>query len=147
MNIIEAMNMIRRLKSLPDIYLAADKAVIHTVHDYFNEMYEIELRYKSALENGEDIFSAMSISIDEKTVIHKKYWSNFALFYVPCSASSDPEHKWNLLSNIEIFRNEDDDNQLFIFSAKYPSPFGSATNRIYVLKAVDGVLKFEHKFM
>lgn len=147
MNIIDAMNMVRRLESLPEIYLAADKAVIQTVHAYFAEMYETELRDKAFFESGENVLDYMSISIDEKIVIHKKYWSNSALFYVPCSTSSDPAHNWNLLTNVEIFRNDNDDNQLFIFSAKYPFPSGTASNRVYVLRLINGVLMFEHKFM
>lgn len=147
MDIIEAMNMMRRFESLPEIYLAADKAVIQTVHAYFAELYETEVRDKLAMESGNDYSDYMSESIKEKTAIHKKYWSNPALFYVPCSISSDPRHDWKLLSNIEIFRNDDDDNQLFIFSAKYPYSTGTPSNRVYVLKAVDGALKFEHEFM
>lgn len=147
MDIIEAVNMMRRLQSLPEIYLAADKAVFQTVHAYFSELYQTEVRDKSVMESGEDYSEYCSRSIAEKTVIHRKYWSNPALFYVPCSISGDPRHDWSLLSNIEIFRNDDDDNRLFIFSAKYPFPSGGLSNRVYMLRVVDGVLKFEHKFM
>lgn len=147
MDIIEAMNMMRRLESLPEIYDAEDQAVIRTLHSYFAEMYEIELRDKSAIESGVDFSDYASTSIAEKTAIHERYWSNPALFYVPCSVSSAPEHDWKLLTGIEIFRNGDKDNRLFIFSAKYPYSWGGISNRVYVLKVVDGVLKLEHKFM
>ncbi|HHV48206.1 MAG TPA: hypothetical protein GXX56_04480 [Rhodocyclaceae bacterium] len=147
MDIIEAMNMMRRLESLPEIYDAEDKAVIRTLHSYFSEMYETELRDKSAMESGEDYSSYASGSIAEKVAIHERYWSNPALFYVPCSISGDPAHNWELLTGIEIFRNGDDDNRLFIFSAKYPYSWGGISNRVYVLKVVDGVLKLEHQFM
>lgn len=147
MNIIEAMNMMRRLESLPEIYREADKAVINTVHAYFSELYEIEIRDKSVIESGNDDSDYLSKSVAEKTAIHKKYWSNPALFYVPCSMSSDPQHDWNLISKVEIFRNDDDDNQLFIFSAKYPYSWGGTSNRVYVLRVLDGELKFEHVFM
>lgn len=146
MNIIEAMNMIRRLELLPEINDAEDQAVIRTLHSYFSEMYEIELCDKSAIENGADLSDYGSKSIDEKTAIHEKYWSNNALFYVPCSVSGDPDHDWNLLSGIEIFRNGDDDNHLYIFSAKYTKPWEGVTNLVYMLKDVDGVLKIEHYF-
>ncbi|PTT92297.1 hypothetical protein DBR42_02235 [Pelomonas sp. HMWF004] len=141
------MNMMQRLQSLPEIHLAADKAVVQTVHAYFAELYETEVRDKSVMESGEDHSEYLSQSIAEKTVIHRKYWSNPALFYVPCSISGAPRHNWSLLSNIEIFRNDDDDNRLFIFSAKYPFPSGGLSNRVYMLRVVDGALKFEHEFM
>ena len=147
MEIIEAMNMVRRLESLPEIYDAEDRAVIRALHSYFTEMYAIELRDKSAIESGVDFSDYASTSIAEKTAIHERYWSNSALFYVPCSVSGDPEHNWNLLTGIEIFRNGDDDNRLFIFSAKYPYSWGGIGNRVYVLRGVDGVLKLEHQFM
>lgn len=92
MNIIEAMNMMRRLESLPEIYRETDKAVINTVHAYFSELYEIEIRDKSVIESGNNDSDYLSKSVAERTAIHKKYWSNPALFYVPCSMSSDPQH-------------------------------------------------------
>lgn len=85
MNIIEAMNMMRRLESLPEIYRETDKAVINTVHAYFSELYEIEIRDKSVIESGNNDSDYLSKSVAERTAIHKKYWSNPALFYVPCS--------------------------------------------------------------
>jgi len=147
MDIIEAMNMMRRLESLPEIHSAADKAVIQTIHAYFSELYETEIHDKSVMESGNDDSEYLSRAIAEKTAIHKKYWCNPALFYVPCSISGEPRHDWSLINNIEIFRNDDDDNQLFIFSAKYPYSWGGISNRVYVLKAVDGELKIEHSFM
>lgn len=147
MDLINAINMMRRLESLPEIYRAADKAVVQTVHAYFAELYETEVRDKFAMENGRHDSEYLNRSITEKIVIHKKYWSNPALFYIPCSISGDPDHDWSLLSSIEIFRNDDDDNHLFIFSAKYPYATGSLSNRVYMLKMVDGALKFEHQFM
>ncbi len=147
MNIIEAMNIMRRLNSLPEIYLSLDKAVIQTVHAYFAEMYEIELRDKSFIESGREDSGYLSKSVAEKVVIHERYWSNPAQFYVPCSISGDPRHNWELISDVEIFRNDDDENQLFIFAAKYPYPMGGLSSRVYMLRLLNEQLKFEHKFM
>ncbi|WP_041825600.1 hypothetical protein [Laribacter hongkongensis] len=147
MDIIESMNMMRRLESLPEIYDAEDQSIIRTLHSYFSEMYEIELRDKSAIESGEKSSDYLSKSISEKTVIHKKYWSNPALYYVPCSICGEPKHVWSLLTNIEIFRNGDDENHLFIFSAKHPNSWGGVNNLVYLLKVVDGAIKIEHEFM
>jgi hypothetical protein len=147
MDIIEAINMMRRLESLPEIYSSTEKAVIKAIHAYYSELFEIEKADILYFESGEKEEGYSRKSIARKIEVHKRYWSNHALFYEPCSLSSDPKHDWSRVSEIEILRNDDDDNQLFLFTAKYKSTSGTKLNLSYLLKTINGNLFIEHSFM
>lgn len=147
MNITDALNLMRRLESLPAIYEAADLAVIGTVKAYYAELFETELRDQARYAAGTDDRAAMRQSIEDKRAVHSKYWSNPALFYQPCSTSSDPSHDWSRISDIQVFRNEDDDNRMFIFAARYRMSERTQVNHVYVLRQVEDALKIEHSFM
>ncbi len=147
MDIIEAMNMVRRIENLSEICQASDKAVIRTVHEYFSELHAIE-------KNDEVYFQAESRdenyvpnSIANKIAIHKRYWANPSIFYEPCSLSSMPRYDWNKVTEVQIQRNDDDENQLFLFIAKYSMSETALMNRTYLLKQYDQTLLIEHEFL
>ena len=147
MDIIEAINMMRRLESLPEIYSFTEKAVIKTLHAYYAEVFEIEKADTLYFESEEKEEGYSTKAIERKIEVHKRYWSNHALFYEPCSVSSEPRHDWSRISEIEILRNDDDDNQLFMFTAKYKSTSGTKLNLAYLLKNINGDIFIEHSFM
>jgi len=147
MNINDAHEWIKRIENLPNTKSAIEDAVIGVINRYYSELIEIE-RLEAVIVSSEDFdYSVLDIHLKSKTLIHNNYWSNSAEFYQPCSASCHPEHVWEALSDIEIYQNGDDDNQLFIFRGKYTDPsHGLVTKRVYVLKRFDNELKIEHEF-
>ena len=148
MDIIEATNMMRRLECLPDIHKAEDVAIIRTLHAYFNELYAIELQDKAYADKGVEDEAYEQQSLDKKTEVHEKYWSNQSEFYQPCTIMNQPRHNWDHISHISILRNNDEENELFIFTAKYRESKGkSASNIGYLLAFVDDQLMIEHKFI
>ena len=147
MNINEALDWVKRIENLPDIYSAIEDAVIAVVHSYYSELIEVE-KLEAAIISRNDYEDQQLIGhMEKKKEIHERYWSNLAAFYQPCSSSSHPNYIWEALSDIEVYQNGDDDNQLFIFRGKYKDTNqGVVTLRVYVLKQTNNELKIEREF-
>ncbi|WP_435274324.1 hypothetical protein ACMAZF_13510 [Psychrobium sp. nBUS_13] len=147
MNINEALEWVKRIENLPDIYSAIEDAVIAVINSYYLELIEVEKLEAEIISKKEYEERSLDIHMATKRKIHSKYWSNSAGFYQPCSTSSHPDHVWEALSDIEVYQNGDDDNQLFIFRGKYKDPsHGVVTMRVYILKRFWNELKIEHEF-
>lgn len=148
MDIIEATNMQRRLECLPDIHKAEDIAVIETMHAYFSGLYAIELDDKAYCAAKTEDETYEEASIQRKMEVHGKYWSNMSEFYFPCAVLDQPNHNWECISHIVILRNNDEDNELFLFTAKYKEPKGKAASQVaYLLMFTDDQLMIEEKFV
>ncbi|HHG3492848.1 TPA: hypothetical protein ACPVZI_004475 [Vibrio parahaemolyticus] len=147
MEIQEALKLVNRLQNLTDIYDSIEKAVCCTIHSYYDEMYRIEVQEAEIVINeGFRSPSLDSLKVD-KNEVHKKYWSNASSFYQPCSTSSEPEHVWDSLTNIEILQNGDDYNSLYIFKANKLRDDGSlGVSVAFLLKLTDNELFIEHEF-
>ncbi len=147
MDIIETTNMARRLECLPDIHKAEDIAVIRTLHAYFNEMHAIDRDDKVYLDKGIVDEAYEQESLSRKMEVHEKYWSNPSEFYLPCDIAAPMHHNWECLSHITILRNNDETNELFVFTAQYREKKGRAAFGIgYLLKFTDDQLMIEHAF-
>ena len=147
MEISDALKIIDRINHLPEIYEQIEKAVLAVMYSYYNEILTVELDEAKIMNGDEYGNEDLNPLIGQKKLIHAKYWSNLAGFYQPCSSSSEPEHVWSNLSEIEILQNGDDDNPLFIFKAKYTDQdFNLTTNRAYLLRLSGTLLKIEHTF-
>ena len=147
MEISDALKMIDRINYLPEIYGQMEKAVLATMYSYYNEILTAELNEAKIMSSGEYNDNDLDHSIEQKKLIHAKYWSNLAGFYQPCSSSSEPDHVWSNFSEIEILQNGDEGNSLFIFKAKYTDQdFNLTTNRAYLLRLSGTLLKIEHTF-
>lgn len=146
MDIIEAMNMVRRIENLSEIHQASDKAVIRTVHRYFYELHEIEKNDEAYFQSESHDKDYALTSIENRKVIHKRFWANHSVFYEPCSLSSMHWYDWDKVAQVEIQRNDDDENQLFLFIAKYNMSDTAIMNRTYLLKQYDKALLIEHEF-
>ena len=148
MDIIETTNMQRRLECLPDIHKAEDVAVIKTMHAYFSEMYAIELDDKAYCETKTEDEAYEEASIKRKMEVHEKYWSNMSEFYFPCAVMDQPSHNWECVNHIVILRNNDEENELFLFTAKYREQKGKPAPHIaYLLMFTDDQLMIEEKFV
>jgi len=146
MDIIEAMNMMRRFENLPEINLASDRAVIKTLNSYFSELHETEKDDEAYFQADSRSEEYKQNSIAKKIEIHKRYWSNHSTFYEPCSLSSMARYDWEKITDVLIQRNDDDDDQLFLFIAKYNMTDTTKMDRTYLLKKFDGKLLIEHAF-
>jgi hypothetical protein len=147
MDIVEAINMMNRLSSLPEIHSAMDKKVVNTIYEYYFKLYEVEKDDIKYFESGEKDHNYMDISIKRKLEVHNNHWSNHSIFYQPCSLSSDPRHDWSQISEIVVHKNDDDENPLFLFIAKYNTSYGSKLNCSYLLRNINNTLMIEHAFM
>jgi hypothetical protein len=147
MDLIESLNMVRRIENLPEINDRLDKAIIYAVYEYYRELFELE-ELEGEFSTGTDLdFEKLDKHLKDKEVIHQKFWCNQSPFYEPNSISSTPQHSWKYVSDIEVMRNGDDENNLFIFKAKYDEPSHPvAAQRAYLLKAVGESFKIEHAF-
>lgn len=147
MEISDALRLIDRIQNLPEIYGRIERAVFSVIHSYYGEILHVELEEAKIMESDDFKHNELDKFVEAKKLIHSKYWSNLAVFYQPCSSSSQPDHVWSNLSGIEILQNGDNDNSLFIFKAKYTnSETKLVTDRAYLLKLTDGELKIEHTF-
>lgn len=147
MDAIESINLIRRLQSLPEINSAIEKSIVRFMHSYLNEMYEIEKDDIEYYKNKNRDPKYSDVSISRKIEVHKKYWSNHGVFYMPCSIGSEPDHDWEKISDISIQKNDDDDNNLFLFISRYQRSSSRKINFTYLLKRNNGNFSIEHRFM
>ncbi|WP_325892440.1 hypothetical protein [Grimontia sp. NTOU-MAR1] len=146
MDINDALNMIRRLENLPEIYDQIERAVCGVVHSYFQDMLEVERLEAEIMSSSDYNRDELEPHLEKKAEIHKKYWSNSSPFYQPCSSSSSPEHIWECLSDIEILQNGDDDCSLYIFKANLKDPdHGLVSKKAFILKLKEGHLYIGHE--
>jgi hypothetical protein len=147
MEINDALKLIQRLENLPEIYDQIERAVCGVMQSYYTEMLEVEIAEAAVMANESYEHDELTPFLESKRLIHEKYWSNLSGFYRPCSSSSEPEHVWNNLLDIEVIQNGDENNSLFIFKANYRDPdINVTTVRAYLLKLKDESLKIEHLF-
>ena len=147
MEINDALKLIQRLENLPEIYDQMERAVCAVMKNYYSEILEVELSEATIMANENHRHDELTPFIERKKAIHAKYWSNNSAFYQPCSSSSEPEHIWNNLIDIEVLQNVDDNNLLFMFKANYKDPaINLTTARAYLLKVNKSSLKIEHLF-
>lgn len=146
MDLKDALRLVERLENLPELHERIERAVCAVVHSYFQEMLEVEKLEAKIMEATDRDYDALDPLLEQKEEIHKKYWSNPSEFYLPCSASSHPEHLWDGLSNIEVLQNGDDDYPLFVFKADSKDPtHGLITKKAFILRLDDGHLRIEHE--
>ncbi|MDH0036841.1 hypothetical protein [Pseudomonas sp. GD04019] len=147
MEISDALKMIDRINHLPEIYDQIEKSVLAVIYSYYNEILTVELDEAVIMNDDEYDDEELSRLIEQKKLIHAKYWSNLAGFYQSCSSSSEPDHVWSNFSEIEILQNGDEGNSLFLFKAKYKDQDSNlTTNRAYLLRLNGALLKIEHTF-
>ena len=147
MEISDALKMIDRINHLPEIYDQLEKVALAVIHSYYNEILTAELEEAKTMNGDQYDNEDLGRLIEQKKLIHAKYWSNPAGFYQPCSSSSEPDHVWSNFSEIEILQNGDEENSLFIFKAKYTDQdFNLTTNRAYILRLNGTLMKIEHAF-
>lgn len=147
MKVSEALDLIDRLKNLPDLYDRIEVAVCGLVHRYYDELYEVEKLEAEIIDAVGFDDDRLPALLSRKSEIHEKYWSNKAPYYKPCSVGNTPDHVWGLLTNIKILQNGNDENSLYIFKAIKLRPDGSlGTSVAFILKLVEDQLFIEHEF-
>ncbi len=147
MELSKALRLIDRIKNLPEIHDQIERAVLAVIYSYYEEILHVELEEANIMAHEDLGRHDLDKLISAKKIIHEKYWSNLASFYQPCSSSSQPDHIWSNFSDIKIFQNGDDENSLFLFTAKYTnSGVNTTSSRAYLLKLNEGKLKIEHTF-
>ena len=148
MDIEQAINLINRLNNLDHIYDEKQKMITAFMHEYFSEMLKIEKLEADIYTHNEgkvreDRKSTLAY-IKDKELIHNKYWSNFSPYYTPCSSSSEPEHNWEKISEIEIMETGDDDNPQFLFICNYQD--ATLVRKAFLIKIANSRLSIEHEF-
>ncbi|MCH2042227.1 MAG: hypothetical protein MK185_16470 [Saccharospirillaceae bacterium] len=148
MEVKEALQLVDRLSNIAEIHSRRYSFITAFVYEYFSEIFKIEKLESEMILNNRNLEKEQQEDsfkyLPAKREIHNKYWSNSSLFYVPCSAGSEPEHDWSKVSDIEIMETGDDDCPQFIFMCKYQDC--SAVRKALLIKIEGGRLGIEHEF-
>ncbi len=124
-----AFEMMDSLNSVVSRAEGKKELVYQFMKNYFNAMYEIEIRIAEEMKKEDKNGKLMDKLLDEKIDMFNQYWlqddKQRVKFYKPCSWSGDPEHDWARVSDIEIFETGDDVKSQFLFVYKYSGFFES----------------------
>ena len=150
MKIKDVLNIFDRLVELPQMNSDLENAIVCLMKLYFSEMQEIELEYDRIRKElglySDEASAEMKKLIEKKLKLHKKFWSNQERYYQPLSLGTC-NYTWSGFQEIEVLQNGDDNNQLFLFKAKYiDKKNGNNENIAYLLKLTKSSLSIEHCF-
>ena len=151
MKIIDALKFIERVDNLPLLHNEVCNAVVGFIYSYFEDLVQIERKEQVIQKHNISVDRSERLDsfkyLDDKKDIHKRYWSNSEVFYIPCSSSSELDHDWTRIKNIEVLQTGNDDNPQFFFCSNYQnSKRDSFAKKAFLLRLQNNELKIEHEF-
>lgn len=140
MSIQDFENMFSNISSYATRRSLLVQDVTAVLFNYFNELHEIEKKTASYVKRGYPR-DEESVLIREKKEVHKKYWANDDIYYVPNGLSSSEIYNWADVTDLEVIQNHDSEKRKAICRIKNKDGI-----HIYQVCFTSEGIKIEHHF-